>query len=420
MGRRSRAGESGLAATIAMLALFVPRAYAQSAPAAETDRSAPAPNAPSSPPATTQEDVVTTDVPGIHLSADDGFVLTAPDRIASLRLGLVLGARAQVAGAEDVDVGATADIRFARLRFSGHVADPALRFFVQPDFGGSGPRLLDAAFEVHAHPLFIVEAGQFLLPWGTAWLPNPAESMFPETGPARDYFALGRDTGVMVYGATEDSVFSYWVALGVGRPVTLTEDDEIRDALVVARVVWQPLGAVPEHESPYADGEVPPALALGVGGFFGRLVRSVARFDNSTATFGSTLAGQFEEGSFSVDAIFVAGPVSAQVELDAGHRTPVDPAGAGYWALALIGQVGVFVVGHVLQVALRGSYLDPSEQSADDLFAAGEVELALYPWGVHAALLARYGVGHHGTNTTFLDAPAGWGHIGTLQLQAYF
>src|SRR5262249_36352911 len=152
------------------------------------------------------------------------------------------------------------------------------RFVVQAEFGGGTVRLLDG-FADWPEPREIlgVRAGQYRQPFSSTWTTSPAELMFPEEAPLGEYFSLGRDSGVMLLGSLPDDGWSAWLSVVVGQPVTLADDTEIRDGLGVARLQWAPDGPVPEEESPYADGPVPFSWAVGIDGYYGRVVRSALR-----------------------------------------------------------------------------------------------------------------------------------------------
>src|SRR5262249_26776879 len=139
-------------------------------------------------------------------------------------------------------VGGEAEIRLVRPRLFGHLGPRWMTWFFQADFGGEDVRLLD--YWLQARPLqgIGVRPGQFLMPFGYAFYSNAVQHMFPENASVGDYFGLGRDTSLMLFGTTPDRHFAYFLAAGIGRPVTLedTSDTEVRDGLIVGRVEVMP------------------------------------------------------------------------------------------------------------------------------------------------------------------------------------
>jgi len=358
----------------------------------------------------------------VTISEDEGIVFTAPGDVASLRLGTVVVIRGEVTHTEADGFAGNFQIRNVRLRLGGHVVKPWLQYKVQ--FELANPHLLDAIIKVAPSAIFQLTAGQFLQPFGGEFEPNPAEYMMPESSPVGSFFGLGRDAGAMVEGHTAEDHYGYWLTLVLGNPVALTGDVKIRDALGVARFQLQPVGKVPEHQAPYSGGDVGRAVAIGVSGYAGRLVRSTTRYDSFNGDFGTDVIGRFAQGVGSVDLRYVEGRLSMLAEIDGGWRKQIDnapPNAQGLWAVTGTAQAGVFVYSHILELATRWSVLDPDLSTGGDLFGAGELEVAAYPFGSHAAALLRYGLARQsraGDPITTLGQE--WIHVGTLQLETFF
>jgi hypothetical protein len=238
------------------------------------------------------------------------------------------------------------------------------------------------------------------------------------------YFGLGRDTGAMLLGRTPGDRIAYWLAGAIGQPVTLGGDPSagiaVRDGLVLARVEWRPFGRVPDLEVPYADGPVPLAIAIGINGYYGQLVRSIARFDPITAQLDTVQPGTYRDLVGGADVRLVWDRVSAAAEVDVGRREPRSSPAPAYGGLSASLQFGVFVYRRLLQLAVRGEYLNPSFDRPRAQLGIAEAMLSVYPLGSHLAVLLRYALAYQGPDNALVMIPPGWLHLVTLQVQAYF
>lgn len=115
----------------------------------------------------------------------------------SARLNGLIQSRHQLDFREKLQDANSFSVPRARLKLSGHLYDPRLRFVVQPEFGGSqNTRLLDAIVQWQFEPTTRVQAGQFLVAFTREFMQSGGELHLVERSLVGQAFGLGRDIGL--------------------------------------------------------------------------------------------------------------------------------------------------------------------------------------------------------------------------------
>jgi phosphate-selective porin OprO/OprP len=141
-----------------------------------------------------------------------GFSLKSPDGNFQLRLrGLVQADSRWYLEDETATVADTFLARRVRPIVQATLFK-VVDFRVTPDFGDGRTVIQDAYVDLRVKPMLRVRGGKFKAPFGLERLASASDLMFIERG-APTAIAPNRDMGVMVWGETAASVFSY--GLGV-------------------------------------------------------------------------------------------------------------------------------------------------------------------------------------------------------------
>ena len=363
------------------------------------------------------------DLANVQLGRERGLVFRSDDDYLTMRLQLLAGVRAQADYQHgEEEGGGSVSVRFLRLRFYGNAGHPMLRYFIQLGMLTS-PSLLDVGLAVVAHTWFGIEVGQFYQPFGLTWYPALTEFAFPEPAAVLSYWALGRDTGAQVFGGRPDGRFRYRAGVTIGDQVTLTEQAiDIRSGVGFAQLHWNPQGPLPYHEAPYALGDVPFRFSLVAGGYYGEMIRALTRLDIGNAIIDVTAPRQVRDGAGNVHLRLFSGPWTVAAEVDLGRRKELDGGEEGSaTGLAAVARVSCFVWRHVLQLGVRGQFLDPDFSVRADQVSVGEVMMGVYPVGLVFSAQLRYALVHHGHGGgAWVLIPEGVTHFVTLQLNLRF
>lgn len=338
----------------------------------------------------------------------DGLRFEAPRAAAlTIELHAYLWLRAQI----DHDHDQTADffsVPLARFALIGSAFDGLVRFFVQPEFAGT-PQLLDAQVELALDPALVVRVGQFRTPFSRSFITGLMVLDFPDRGLVANTFNAGRDTGLMLYGRPFGGALEYYAGVFNGSGINGRIGDTPMPMLM-GRIAVTPLGSVPYDQTPSLTIDVPAGIMIGADGYY--RVRQQDGMPNL----------EEETASASTDLAVAFGPFSLQSEgFLRWRRTGPEP-----WTMAwaVYAQAGIFVFPRVLELAARGSWIDPSTDAGGNFVQAYEAAVNAYfaldgvSYGQHLKLVVAYRFAD--ARAPFGDVPMGRSHRVTAQAQLFF
>jgi hypothetical protein len=360
----------------------------------------------------------------------DGFTLRTSDERWRLRLRLqsFIRASVQFRGGEKAQLASP----FMTLRpiIEGQLYKKWIRYWTSLELAANPVYLLDSYVEIQPHDAIGLRIGQQWTPFSRhEAIYGPGQLLFPEWNPVADYFWTGRDKGVTLFGAFADGKVDYSLGAYVGSP--LRQFQPIRgNYQLIARIGLSPNGPV-GSEFAYAEGDgAPLRVAIGLNAATSKIDKGVENFNPSTFKFeGSpsnvTTMNNLAGADFFLQSPHVMGLVEGYIRRTDPHGTGADYTSAGAFA-----QVGVLVYKRDLDVAVRGSFLDPNlDQDKDSAFAI-EANTSWYidaPWVV---LKTRYGYGYQRTPLEGISAQDSGGaplvtapgpiHIITMQINTVF
>ncbi len=311
-----------------------------------------------------------------------GLVVDVPSLGAHLEFHFATWVRAQLDVPPNGDADPNFDVPLARPLLRGSLFHDKVRFLLQPELAGANPRLLDVQLDFVLDDAFVISVGQFRTPFARSYITPIVLQTFPDRGLVSDTFRLDRDTGLMISGHTPARMFEYAAGIFNGARIDGRLGD-LPSPTAIARVVLNLGAPVPYGQSPGADRAVEPGVAIGLGGAYRRW-----RFPENDP------AGPEESARLGVDLTIAAGPFSFTAE---GYlndtRTEVTDWDLSWGAFA---QAGVLVLPW-LELAARGSWLDPSVGLGGNFIQIYEGGLNFYPvvddlaLGHHLKASLRYG-----------------------------
>ena len=202
---------------------------------------------------------------------EEGFFLQSPNRRFLLRAnGLLQAAYAsRIFTGELYGSGATTEsestylVRRAQIELGGHVFCPKIGYHLTLDFGSVEPGpLLEGYVELLAHRLASLRLGKQRVPQGRQFLTHSAQQQFVDRSHVVDTFAPEWDLGGSLYGTLgQDIRLSYALGMFNGAGAGAATNDNI-DFLYVARLLFEPLGALADGEGDF-ERTARPKLALG-------------------------------------------------------------------------------------------------------------------------------------------------------------
>jgi hypothetical protein len=360
---------------------------------------------------------------------DEGFVLRSADGNYKLRIGLQSAYKFEpIYQAGDFQNRPA----FFVLRpiFAGSFWKPWIRFWTSLELVGNPPFLLDSYVEINPIDEFGARIGQQYTLISRHEQFGPQQILFPEWAPVAEYFWTGRDKGVTFWGLVAEKRFEYYVGLYSGSP--LRQFTTISGNYVVeGRVSWNPLGPPGSTEFPYITEESAPFRpSVSIQGYYGKVQLAEENFNPSSFRFDVTASGTVRTQAAGVADLWLQGKRFSALVEGYGRRTDPEAASEGdsFTSVGVWGQIGFLLVPHLLDIAVRGNWLDPSTSLDNDRFVSGEVQLALYVTrSPNLVVKLRYGFGNQqspgkealGPVTLFTATP-GDIHVGTAQLNLAF
>lgn len=335
------------------------------------------------------------DAPPItRFDLDNGLSIKSADGAVGMSAGVVTQVRYDLRMQTSGDLSQhEALVRAVRPQLRAFALVPWLRLFVQPELAGKTPRLLDLELEAQPVDAFGVKVGQMNTPFTRAFnVPFPRLSM-PDFSVANDAFRLDRDTGAMLFGHPVDGRVEWYGGVFNGNGINQGGNDNRRFAYI-GRVASTPVGKAPKttghvvyDENPYLSGAVPFTLALGANAAYDevtgtkdvvdldrRVVVTQPRPLDSRTTMAGDVALQYDRLSFMIEGY--------------SRRSLSD--GKVVRSLGGFGQLGVFVVGRVVELTLRESAIRPDAGTTSRDFTETEVGATVYAAAHKAKLMLRY------------------------------
>lgn len=135
------------------------------------------------------------------------------------------------------------EIERGRLAFSGSVADPNLKFFLNLDFDTDDNHEViahDYWFQYDFHRFFNLYAGKAFVPGSREWLDGSTTTQFADRSLATSFFRPDRSLGIWAIGEPADGLY-YRLMVGNGFNTTDLTRDEIDSQFTYSGSVWMDL-----------------------------------------------------------------------------------------------------------------------------------------------------------------------------------
>lgn len=356
--------------------------------------------APASPPPTPPS-------PALHASLDDGLSVSTADGSFSVRLGLLVQARYELRRTPSIDTQGF-DVRVVRPQLRGTIGRPWLRFFVQPELADT-QRLLDLQLDAQPTPLFGVRVGQFLTPFSRAFNTPVPLLQFPDFSVVNTAFRADRDTGVMLHGEPFGGRAEWNLGVFNGNGLDRGGNDRF-DLRWMARLAWNPLGAVSYNETPALNGPTPWRVGVGVNAYTDTTTVTIPPGSGQSAS----RMGDQHQDVVGADVAVRGGPWTLQAEGYHRWQRRADGTRVGSWGA--YAQSGL-MLGRHFEVAARGNVMQPDDQGSATMLS-GEAMLTAYARGNHLKFNLRGTLNH--SDALIAGVVPGWSGLVTLQTQVAF
>jgi hypothetical protein len=141
-------------------------------------------------------------------------------------------------------------LRRARLYFRGHAYDPKLQYTFELDTAPGNVELLNMEVVYALMPEANLMIGQFKPPQSRQELTSSGSQQLIDRSLANDFFNVGRDRGMQLYGTLLEYLFEY--RAGVFNGNGLNSRQTSTDFMYAARVAVNPFGPFPYDEPDFA------------------------------------------------------------------------------------------------------------------------------------------------------------------------
>lgn len=256
-------------------------------------------------------------------------------------------------------------IRRAKTQFEGWFWKPEIQFEVQIGWAGSDATGGSATFsgledallnwDASKKGTFMVQAGQFKVPFGRQEMTSSERQQFVERSILSGEFTHSRDVGLQLWGRLASGKLEYRAGVfnGNGRNKPINDNDKLQ---YDARLSFEPFGSVGYSESDF-ESKNKPLLAIAL---------EFENNDNARATSGppGSFVGNFNDTTLGGDLVFKYKGFSLYSELFLRQREP--ERGQSFDSNGYIVQSGFFVKRDVFELAFRYASWDPSDETADD------------------------------------------------------
>jgi len=256
-------------------------------------------------------------------------------------------------------------IRRAKTQLAGWFWKPEVQFELQVGWAGSDATGGSATFsgledallnwDASKKGAFMVQAGQFKVPFGRQEMTSSERQQFVERSILSGEFTRSRDVGLQLWGRVASGKLEYRAGVfnGNGRNKPINDNDKLQ---YDARVTFEPFGSVGYSESDF-ESKDKPLLAVAV---------EFEKNDNARATSAppGSFIGNFDDTTFGADVVLKYKGLSLYGELFLRDRAPEQ--GESFASNGYVVQSGYFVKLNVLELAFRYAWWDPSDARSDD------------------------------------------------------
>jgi len=304
-------------------------------------------------------------------------------------------------------------VPYARPALRGNILFPSIKYFAQAELAGT-PRLLDLELNFNPIPEINIKIGQFVTPFTRQFLTPPMFLAFPEFAPSNVFFRDDRQTGLELSGKLFGGRLEYYGAVTNGNGIDKPNDNA--KLALIGRLAWNlfPTSAAYRESPLFYDKK--PNLSIGFNASYNDLERTKSSIDPATNKVATENLGSVPVRNIGVDLAAHGGPVALQSEFYAGWNR--DAALADYTSVGGYAQVTAFVWPKRVQLGARGDILDPDTRTHAGLTRQLAGLAALYLYGDHLKLQARYAYTDARAQSTY--APAGKSHSLIVQTQLFF
>jgi hypothetical protein len=356
----------------------------------------------------------------------EGFILGSADGSYRLRIGLRAAYKFEPHWLDGVSQDRNSIVS-TRPSLGGSVVRPWITFLMTAELARNPPFLLYSYLDFRPLTAFGLRVGQQDTPYSRHENFGLYRILFPETGPVSNYFWTGRDKGITAYGSLGGDRLDYYAGVYAGSPLQ-QYTDIVGNYVAEGRITVNPMGKVGDAEFAYVlgDAPAPTRISFTLEGYFGKVQTATQNFDPDIFQFTTTASGMTtRQRAAGADVFFQSSRLHAFVE---GYlrRTFPENGGPSYLSLGAWGQVGVLLVPGHLDVAVSGSWADPSTSLSSDRLLGGEGQLAYYISAPTLILKLRYAYfdqqtpGMAALGPVPLPATAGRQQVVTLQINLSF
>jgi hypothetical protein len=317
---------------------------------------------------------------------DGGFFLRTDDDKYKIKIGGQLQTRFEYFGedTDGVDPRYAISIPRARLKISGNVFTPALRFELMPDFGKGSPTLKDYWADAElVQGWLVLRVGQTKRPFSRQQMTSSSTLEMNDTAITDKYFGAGYDLGVMFHNDYMKSPAFEW-ALGLfngtgdkpwlaSKATTelATADDGTQTATTTIDPKKTYFTNIPD--------EFRPAIVARIGyNYGGGKSYSEADLEGGPLRLGIGLSGQADldtddqgKGAVKGDLDFILKAhgfsLSGAGYVSSAQKADKDWVSQELSALGAHFQAG-YVIGGFVQPVLRYAIVDPTDKYADSDF----------------------------------------------------
>ena len=352
---------------------------------------------------------------------DQGFFLASPDGNYKLRIGFIGGYKIEP-GYNGGSFQDRSEFFVLRPFMEGYVFRPWITFNTTLELAGNPPYVLTTYVELRPIRALGVRAGLQTTPFSRHKSFAPFEILFPDWSVTAEYFWSGHDKGATLMSLTNDEKIEGYLGLYSGTPLRQFVA-VASNYVVLARVTVSPLGKIGTTEYPYiCESPSPFRLSFTVQGYYGKITSGTENFDPNSFEFTFTPnMNPTRKGTAGADLFLQGSRFMAFAEAYFQRTEPSDGS-ARYHAGGVWGQVGVLLVPHWVDFAVRGNWIDADTSLSNVRTLIGEAQVAYY---IHAPVLVlklRYGIADQQTpgmaalGSVSLPIQSGRSQVLTLQL----
>jgi hypothetical protein len=355
---------------------------------------------------------------GPHLTAsfDDGFSVDSENHDFGVRIGALIQYRVNLNETASGRYDANFQSFMTRPQIRMHAFGNQLKVFIQPEFGGTGSKLLDLELTYQPHEAFALRAGQFLTPFSRIFLTPVPLLQFVDFGVPNDFFRVNRDTGVMAFGTAADGRFEYYLGAFNGNTINRDPSERVR-GMGVARLVVAPLGKVPYDATLFLRESQPFRFALGVNGYMQRVVPVHTQVDLMTGQIVTVRDPERNNRTLGTDLQVFYERFALLAEMYYRAQQIAGTPGTTH-ALGAFAQAAYYIPVARLELSTRVGYVDPNRDTPGNSVHTYEGALTGYVRGNHAKVALRYMFADAGAAMSGLYV--GQQHRLTLQTQVFF